>query len=68
MKTIVVHIETADVPEDVVREEIESWLDSLRGGAWAEKYGDPYTHDLDFGYRLFSSAEDAAAWERGDNI
>jgi len=64
MKTIILHIETGDVPADVVEEEIEAWLDDLKSGAWTDRYATE-GENLDFGYRIFSSLEDAQAWESG---
>lgn len=63
MKQLIVHIETSDVPLDVVEQEVDSWLADLKDGAWRERYaGDD--GDLDFGWRLFDSLEAAAEWER----
>jgi len=62
MRTLIIHIESGDVPMDVVRDEIDSSLNDLMNGDWADRYGQE-GDSLDFGFRLFDTLGEAEAWQ-----
>lgn len=57
MQKLIVYVETTDVPLEVVKEEVVSWLNDLITGAWADTYGKEGVA-LDCNFQLFDGAGD----------